>query len=68
MTRHLFFADLDNNISKSSSSPSVESVDDDSYDLTSPVSAFLERSRKQVEKYFRRLTQPEEPGQNGKHF
>jgi hypothetical protein len=54
------FLDLDN-----TPSPGTDEDSDDAYDLTSPVASFLQRSRKQVERYFRRLTQPEPP-ENGK--
>ena len=61
-----YFLDLDNSPSPAKGEESVSDEEEDSgYDLTSPVSSFLERSRKQVERYFRRLTQPEPP-QNGK--
>ena len=41
------------------SSGDEQHQNDNSYDLTSPVASFLERSRIQVERYFRKLTQPE---------
>jgi hypothetical protein len=65
---HSFFSDSDNKAAAKSDGVEVESEEIQiGYDLTSPVSAFLERSRKQVERYFRRLTEPE-PTQNGKDY
>jgi hypothetical protein len=61
---------MDNSVSQplaDVASTTTEEEEVDVYDLTSPVSAFLERSRKQVERYFRRLTQPE-PTHKGKEI